>query len=268
MRPRSFLVTTVMVAAASVPVAGVASASESGRTAQPNDPTVMLVVDTSGSMEGGRLQEAQTALTTMVDGLADGQAVGLRSYGGDCGDGGLVRVPIGSGNRPELRSAIDALVADGGTPTPEAIEGAAADLADVTGPRAIVLVSDGESTCGDPCATVVRLKNEQGIDIKIHTVGFQAPDAAEAELACIAQAGGGTHNSVVDLAGLTRVLMDVISDNPSGPDQIPSVPVGPVDAGTGPSSGGAGVVLPLTLAGGTALLAAGLAGVRRPMRRR
>ena len=258
-------------------MAGIASASESGRAAQPDDPTVMLLIDTSSSMAGERLQQAQTALTATVDAFTPGQAVGLRNYGGDCGDAGSVLVPIGSDNRPQLRSAITALVADGGTPTPDAILGAAADLADATGRREIVLVSDGESTCGDPCATVAQLKNEQGIDVTIHAVGFKAPDTAEAELECIAEAGGGTYFSAHDLPTLLGALKTVAGPEPvgatpvgatpvGGTPQVPSVPVGPVDAGTG-SSGDAAVLLPLVIVGGTAI-AAGFAPVRRPLRRR
>lgn len=47
----------------------------------------------------------------------------------------------------------------------------------------IVLVSDGESTCGDPCPTAESIAAQQGIDFKVHTVGFQAPESAENELA-------------------------------------------------------------------------------------
>src|SRR5207302_307498 len=113
---------------------------------------------------------------------------------------------IGAENRDAMRGAIASLAAGGGTPTPEALLAAAGDLAGVVGRRAIVLVSDGQSTCGDPCPTAEAIKKEQGIDFTVHTVGFQAPEAAEGELSCIARVTGGRYVPANDAAGLSDAI--------------------------------------------------------------
>lgn len=185
-----------------------AARSQTARTAQA--PTVMMVIDTSGSMAGARLTQAKEALTSAVGALSPGQPAGLRSYAGNCGDRGTLRVPIGGDNRDQLRNQIASLAAGGGTPTPDALLGGASDLAGVSGPRTIVLVSDGESTCGDPCPTAEAIKRDQGIDFKVHTVGFQTAAPASGELACIARVTGGQYFPVDDADGLADAINTVI----------------------------------------------------------
>jgi len=196
-------------------VLGLLAAVPGVATAQPPTPsaaapTVMLVIDTSGSMAGTRLDQAKSALTNSIGALAAGQRAGLRSYGGSCGDAGRLRVPIGADNRATLRSEVAALVASGGTPTPDAVRAAAADVASSPKPQSIVLVSDGQSTCGDPCPVAAEIKQQQGVDFTVHTVGFHAPDAAENELACVARVTGGKYFSVDDEAGLNNAIGSVI----------------------------------------------------------
>jgi lysophospholipase L1-like esterase len=185
-------------------------------------PTVLLLIDTSGSMAGTRLDQAKSALTSSINALAAGQRAGLRSYGGGCGDGGLLRVPIAADNRAALQTAVGALTAGGGTPTTDALNAAAADLASSPKPQSIILVSDGESTCGDPCPVAQAIAQQQGIDFTVHTVGFHAPDAAENELACVARVTGGKYFSVDDAAGLGAAIGNVIAGTtpPAGHEYV------------------------------------------------
>lgn len=175
-------------------------------------PTVLLVVDTSGSMAGAKLDQAKVALNAAIDALASDQAAGLQSFAGDCGNRGVLEVEIGDSNRDALRTSVAGLAAGGGTPTPDALRGAAEHLSGVGGRRTVVLVSDGESTCGDPCPVAQEIKNELGIDFKVHTVGFQAPSEAEDELACIADATGGNYLSAEDQDGLSQAVSQAVRD--------------------------------------------------------
>lgn len=169
---------------------------------------VHFVIDVSGSMSGTPLIEAKEALTTAIGSLPATTAVGLRSYAGSCGDGGLLQVPIGIENRDELASAIDALAAGGGTPTDAALIAGVSDLPDV-GSRTLVLISDGASGCGDPCAVAHDLVASEGVAFEVHTVGFSAGGSNQAEMACIAEATGGEYFEADDAEELVEAIGEV-----------------------------------------------------------
>ena len=169
-------------------------------------PTVLFVVDTSGSMRGTKLSQAKDALRAGVAALDATQRAGLRSFAGGCSTRGVERVPIGSANQSELSDAIDSLSASGSTPTPGALAGAADALEAISGPKVIVLISDGQSSCGDPCPTAQDVKSRLGVEFKTVAVGFQAPASAEAELRCVADVTGGSYFSAVDTEGLAEAI--------------------------------------------------------------
>jgi von Willebrand factor type A domain len=174
-------------------------------SAQTGSRVVLFVVDTSTSMYGQRLADTKSALMG-ANPVLPGADVGVRSFGGPCGDAGIERLAIAPFDQPSFNSAVDSLaVGDPGTPTPAALEAAGAALPR-GGDRTIVLMSDGESSCGDPCPTAEALKHRVGARFRIDTVGFHTPDQAESELACIARATGGTYVSVSDTAGLDAAL--------------------------------------------------------------
>lgn len=170
------------------------------------DRAVMLVVDTSGSMAGQPLVQAKAALLATIDGLDAADRAGLRSFDGGCVDGGDLRVAPGVDNREQLRAAVNALQAGGGTPTPAALRAAAADFPADAASKILVLVSDGASTCGDPCPVAAELKATLGINFQAFTVGFKAPAQAAVELACIASVTGGRYVSATDTASLREAL--------------------------------------------------------------
>lgn len=178
--------------------------------ADPAEPSVLFVVDTSGSMYGTPLEQAKEALRAGIDALAPGQAAGLRSFEGECGDGGRLLVPVGTDNRDELESAANGLWAGGGTPTPDALRAAANDLPS-SGDRTIILISDGYSTCGDPCVTAAELKDQLGIDFRVHAVGFNAPSNAESELSCIANVTGGQYFTATNTEELSSAISSAVT---------------------------------------------------------
>ncbi|GAA1780776.1 hypothetical protein GCM10009795_028830 [Nocardioides hankookensis] len=192
-------------------------------TANPGDAgRLMLVLDSSGSMSdpasGGttKIEAAKSALHEVVDGLPADAEVGMRVYGakvfsrsdaGACTDSQRV-VDLGSDNRADLDSAIDAYTPYGETPIGYALQQADADLGG-EGPRSIVLVSDGEPTCPpDPCQ-VARQINKDGGNVRIDVVGLDVDGKAEAALRCIADKGNGTYydaDSADDLSAALETL--------------------------------------------------------------
>ncbi|MBD8868760.1 VWA domain-containing protein [Nocardioides donggukensis] len=196
-----------------VPAAPTARAAEEGAAEQ----SLLLVLDSSGSMKepagGGRTRfaAATRALDSVIGELPGDLAVGLRVYGatiadgpGSCRDSELV-VPVGPVDGRSLRAAVDRAEPTGNTPLAYSLEQSVGDLPE-EGQRTIVLVSDGEESCGgDPCA-VARDLSQQGLDVRVDVVGFQVDGAARDQLTCIAQAGRGTYYDAPDAAALTNQL--------------------------------------------------------------
>jgi hypothetical protein len=78
------------------------------------------------------------------------------------------------------------------TPIGAALAQVAADLAGVDGPKIVVLVTDGEETCGGNPRRVIRDLVAQGIDVRVNIVGFAVDDEAlKREFEDWARIGGG-----------------------------------------------------------------------------
>lgn len=195
---RAFAIASLVVVIA---IGCAASAERSSAQSRPR--VILFVVDTSTSMAGKPLADAQSALKGGISALP-GADVGLRSFGGPCGSPGIERLAIGPFDEPSFSSAVDSLsIGKTGTPTPAALLAAGATLPP-DGDRTIVLVSDGGSSCGDPCPAARALKQRLGEGFRIDAVGFRTPD--QFELACVAGVTGGSDVSVSNAAALQAAL--------------------------------------------------------------
>jgi len=209
--------TLTMLAPAGMPQAR-AEGFNTGRTAPS-----MLVFDASGSMAaddvGGRsrMEVAKEAVTTLVPMLPEDAAVGLMTYGNSdpataasqeagCEDVKTLVEPTGL-DREGLISAIEGVEPSGYTPIGLSLRKAAAELPEAE-MRSIVLVSDGIDECGGPppCEVAADLA-EKHPELRIHTIGFKAEQAARDELACIAEATGGTFADASDAETLRDELL-------------------------------------------------------------
>lgn len=201
--------------------ARVAQTDPTKGNAPSGDAPVMLVMDTSGSManadESGsgriKIEGARSAMLNFVDGLPKDTILGLRTYpeGGASGCEVPVdpTVPLETRNVPEISAIIRSIAAAGETPTPAALQAAATDL-ETSGYKSgtLILVSDGESTCGDPCPVAQEIA-ATGIDLSVITIGFQISETGADELACIADATGGTYLDANDGDALDKALEDL-----------------------------------------------------------
>ncbi|TFV87163.1 GDSL-type esterase/lipase family protein [Blastococcus sp. CT_GayMR16] len=190
-------------------------------TAAPGDPAdpaaevaggnpILLVLDTSGSMgeDDGtgtiKIEGAKNALLNLLARLPLDTHIGMRTYpaaSGGC-DSGSIDIGLARRDPGDMSASIRAVTADGDTPTAEALAAAAEDIKSRGYSQGtIVLVSDGEHTCDDPCE-VARSIRDQGIGLTVDTVGFRIDDAGAQELQCISGATGGTYTPVDDSAAL------------------------------------------------------------------
>jgi Ca-activated chloride channel homolog len=208
------------VGVAAVVVVGGLFAGPVARAADGGAP-VMVVLDASGSMadklsDGGtKIDVAKQAVHTLVNQAADGARLGLTVYGpesgersGRCENVRVVR-EVGPLDRNALNAAVDDIKPRGDTPIGRSLR-AAAEALPREGPRSIVLVSDGEDTCAppDPCEVAGELA-KQGIDLRIHAVGFDVDDNAREELSCVAQAAHGRYIDARDADTLIVALNEL-----------------------------------------------------------
>ncbi|WP_067669765.1 vWA domain-containing protein [Nocardia miyunensis] len=212
------LLTTAAAIAALTPAAVPVQAQE----ARPEYAPTMLVLDASGSMQaadpggGTKLDAAKTAVHTFVGAAPAAAKVGLTVYGTGTGSSDAekaagcqdVRTLRGADtiDKAALNSAVEEIRASGYTPIGTSLRAAAKALP-TSGPRSIVLVSDGEDTCAppDPCEVAQEL-NRQGVAIVVHAIGFGVDAASRKQLTCIAQTTGGTYTDAVDGKSLERIL--------------------------------------------------------------
>jgi len=196
---------------------------------------VLIILDASDSMneflEGRpKIQLAKEVVMHTLHTLPPNVNVGLRVYGHKLGTGGFIThnafggvfyegdacrqyellVPIQPNNRFMLVSQVAGIRAVGKTPISYSLEQAVHhDLANIRGPKSIILVSDGRETCdGDPCDLAVNIVRS-GLNIKISTIGLATHDrVADNQLRCIAMASRGKFYSADTSADLTKSLQD------------------------------------------------------------
>ncbi|WP_406503640.1 VWA domain-containing protein [Streptomyces sp. NBC_01602] len=174
-------------------------------------PKVELVLDVSGSMRTrdidgqSRMTAAKQAFNEVLDAVPEQVQLGIRTLGADYpGDDRKVGCkdtkqlyPVGPLDRTEAKTAVATLAPTGWTPIGPALLGAADDLEGGDATRRIVLISDGEDTCGplDPCE-VARDIAARGIHLVIDTLGLVPNAKIRQQLTCIAEATGGTYTAV------------------------------------------------------------------------
>lgn len=212
-------------------------------------PSVALILDASGSMlqsgaDGRRIDVARRALASfLTDNLPDGTPVALRTFGDTAPDSCAtnLRVPLMPLNREYLAGVIGTTepVNLAKTPIAESLIATQSDLSTATGPRIVVLVTDGEETCdGDPAAAIRALR-DAGLDVTVNIVGFAVGDAALAQtFTDWAALGGGTYFPANDEAALTDALTSA-----AGQTYVVRPPGGGDIVATG-TVGGAPVTLP------------------------
>ena len=195
----------------------------------PVAPNILLILDQSGSMRSdGKMTKAKNALDIMADRLATEVRFGLVTFGiQNQGCNPSRKLPMGTHTAAAIKASYANVFPDGGTPTANALQDSASqrwfseqnDVLDDVRPKAIVLITDGETSrgCGGGHNGAVQsvtttLQNE---NVKTYAVGFGS-GADIGQLNELAQAGGTNNyynasdaNTLVSV--LEMIARDVIS---------------------------------------------------------
>jgi Ca-activated chloride channel homolog len=203
-------------------LAGVTALGAVPASADDEAPRVELVLDSSGSMRAtdidgrSRMSVAQQSFNEVVDALPPETQLGIRVLGSrvpvagnqalGCRDTQQIS-PVGPVNKPQAKAAIATLRPTGWTPIGLALRAASHDLGTGETTRRIVLITDGEDTCGapDPC-DVARQLAAAGTHLVIDTLGLTLDAKVRRQLTCIADATGGTYTAVQHQKQLTSRL--------------------------------------------------------------
>jgi len=197
---------------------------------------LLVVLDVSGSMKdsvtGGVKRElAQRGLLHTLETVPADTAVGLRLLGqgpsrDDC-TATTTAVEFGSFDRSVWESALATVRWDGETPLVYSMREALQSLREVNAVRKeILLIGDGEETCGEDPVGVAR--TEAG-DIPIHTISLG--ERVSNQLAGIALVTGGTYTRAFDEASFAIATSGALPEIPDAFD---------VTAGSLPATSSAG----------------------------
>jgi hypothetical protein len=181
---------------------------------------VEIILDASGSMlqklgNERRIDIAKRTLNELVGTtIPAGTPFALRVFGREVDSCQTdLDVPVSPLDAAAVQKRIAALVAKNGAKTPigESLLKAADDLKNVSGEKLIVLVTDGEETCGgDPAAAIGNLR-KAGVTTRVSIVGFALDDALlAATFRRWSDAGGGAFFDAKDAAALEKSLAEAL----------------------------------------------------------
>jgi hypothetical protein len=172
-------------------------------SALPAGSAVEIILDASGSMlqrigKDRRIDIARATLTKLVTTtIPAGTPFAFRVFGrmeDSCQTD--LDVPLGPLNVQAVTAKIAGLAPKNGAKTAigASLELVAADLRAVQGERLVILLTDGEETCGgDPAAAIEKLR-KSGTTVRVNIVGLAIDDAKLAEtFKHWADAGGGAY---------------------------------------------------------------------------
>jgi hypothetical protein len=188
----------------------------------PGTPTILFVVDASGSMDMPVLGSSATRWQVLYDllgatvfpGLPDAVRVGLFTFPNRASNDtacfeaqvSVLIAPLAVAQRDDLVSALDAVTAQGGSPTHDAYLFALTTLDAVTepGPKAIVLITDGlpNHSLGclasdplmpvDPLPLLEEISDADARGIRTFVIGWLGTEEEDRDWLSSAAVRGGT----------------------------------------------------------------------------
>jgi Ca-activated chloride channel family protein len=168
---------------------------------------VYLVADTSGSMRGEKLANAQQALHVFLDQIqGDAERVGLIQFSTQAND--LVPLDELGNNRTTLETTVDQLSSGGDTALLDAVYLAyqrLQDLGDTERINAIVVMTDGQENASR--ISLDRLVRELGNESPVHVVVFCIGYGSDADMGTLRDIAEPTNGQVRN--GDTETIQDL-----------------------------------------------------------
>ncbi len=183
----------------------------------PND-AVEVILDASGSMlqrQDGerRIEIAKRTLTKLVtETIPQGTGFALRVFGNRKADACRTDLEIAlSPHDPAKATAVIGQINAvnlAKTPIGQSVALSSDDLAGVRGSRVLILITDGEETCGGEPGDAIEALRAGGVDIRVNIVGYAIDDPGLARtFESWAAAGGGEYFDAANADQLSAALL-------------------------------------------------------------
>jgi hypothetical protein len=153
-----------------------------------------LIIDTSGSMSGTKIEQAKTAASAMIDLLDSGTYLSIRKYN-DCDTERIFDMaPMTPANRTDAKAMVAGLYATGLTPIAKSLQDAEGDFLKQSTPRVILLLTDGVESCdySADLSGIAKIILNNGL-IKTFIVGYDLSASAAATFQDVAKSGDGEY---------------------------------------------------------------------------
>jgi Ca-activated chloride channel family protein len=202
-------------------------ADGAGADGAPVSVAVEFILDASGSMAGRvdgemKMEIARTAFNNAIAELdGTGAVASLRAYGFDdsvektpeasCPNTALL-TEFAADSSGQMRSAANGLSPYGYTPLASSLLAAGDDLSEVEAERRlIVLLSDGEETCGGDPVEAAQDLLDRDLDLSTFVVGFDLAAEQASQMRAIAAAGGGRYLDAPDAQTLQDTMREIVN---------------------------------------------------------
>jgi Ca-activated chloride channel homolog len=210
-------------------VAGSSASRAEEKTIPPCHEDAMIVFDASGSMSGNetlgipnsraRIDEARSALAQVLPNATKFRRVGLVTYGPGPYNQCNVKLEL----KPEanaavpIMTAVNSLIPAGRTPLTQGIQEAAEALDFRTKPGVVVVITDGEETCGGALCDVGKALHAAANNLTIHVVAFKyegfswTGSGSILDIMCVAEQNNGLYikaNSEEELVEALEKTLD------------------------------------------------------------
>jgi Ca-activated chloride channel family protein len=184
----------------------------------------MIVFDASGSMAGNvnqgiattipRIDEVRGALATVLPTVTRGRRVGLITYG----PGAYQQCNVDLKLKPmdnaaeRIMQEVNALSPAGKTPLTAAVRNAAEVLDYRNKPGVVVVLTDGEETCGGSPCDLGKELHASAVDLTVHIIGYRMKDFSWTgeqsilDAKCLAEENGGLYISTDSKQELIEAL--------------------------------------------------------------